>query len=95
MLRLDRPGFRAAARAETGVEPRSDGDLEMPFVAALGDREWARDGVPLTEGLSEVVDDLAELPGVPGLRVVADMVADNDNVERQMDGWRTDKTSRA
>ena len=68
MLRLERPGFRAAARAETGDE-RPDGVRVKPFVEALGDRVLDRDGDddPLTVVVwfSEM-DDL----GVPDLRGV-------------------------
>lgn len=67
MLRLDRVGLRAAARAETGWRP--EGVRVRPFVAAaLGDRVWLREGEPLAEELS-AVEDL----GVPGLRGDADM----------------------
>lgn len=74
MLKFDRPGFRAAARAETGVEPLEEGERLRPLVAALGERACPR-GVadPLVEGGS-AVDDLLELPGAPGLRGVADIV---------------------
>lgn len=74
MLRLERPGFLAAARAETGVEPRREGERLRPLVAVLGERACPRVVEPLVEGGS-AVDDLLELPGVPGLRgVVADIV---------------------
>lgn len=73
MLRFDRPGFRAAARAETGVEPRREGERLRPLVEALGERACPRVVDPLVEGGS-AVDDLLELPGVPGLRGVADIV---------------------
>lgn len=72
MLRLERPGFLAAARADTGVEPLKDGDRLRPL-AALGERACPRVVDPLLEGGS-ASDDLLELPGVPGLRGVADMV---------------------
>lgn len=65
---MERPGFRAAARAETGDE-RPDGVRVKPFVEALGDRVLDRDGDddPLTVVVwfSEM-DDL----GVPDLRGV-------------------------
>lgn len=38
ILRLDeRLGFLAAARADTGVEPRRDGDRDRPFDVVVGD----------------------------------------------------------
>lgn len=68
MLRLERVGLLAAARAETGWRP--EGVRVKPFVAAaLGDRVWLREGEPLAEELSAAVEDL----GVPGLRGDADM----------------------
>lgn len=73
MLRLDRAGFLAAARAETGVEPLKEGERLRPLVAALGERACPRVVDPSAEGGS-AVDDLLELPGVPGLRGDADMV---------------------
>lgn len=76
MLRLERPGFRAAARAETGVEARRDGERVTPFVEALGDLVCVRDAVPLAVWLS-AVEFLLELPGILGLRGVADMITDN------------------
>lgn len=73
MLRFERPGFLAAARAETGVEPLKEGVRLRPFVAALGERACPRVVEPLVEGGS-AIDDLLELPGVPGLRGVADIL---------------------
>lgn len=73
MLRLERPGFLAAARAETGVEPLREGERLRPFVAALGERACPRVVDPFAEGGS-AVDDLPELTGAPGLRGVADIV---------------------
>lgn len=73
MLRLDRVGLRAAARAETGVEPLWEGERLRPLVAALGERACPRVVDPLAEGGS-AGDDLLELPEVPGLRGVADIV---------------------
>ena len=73
MLRLERVGRLAAARAETGVEPLREGERLRPFVAALGERACPRVVDPLVEGGS-AVDDLLGLPGVPGLRGVADIV---------------------
>ena len=64
MLRLERPGLRAAARAETGVEPREEGERFRPFVPALGEREWVL-GDPF--GGSE------DWEGVPGFRGGADI----------------------
>lgn len=75
MLRLERPGFLAAARAETGVEPLREGERLRPFVAALGERACPRVVDPLVEGGS-AVDDLLELTGVPGFRGVADILQD-------------------
>ena len=72
MLRLDRPGFLAAARAETG-ELLSEGVRLMPLEAALGERACPRVVDPFAEGGS-AGDDLLELPAVPGLRGVADIV---------------------
>lgn len=44
-----------------------------PLGVALGERAWPRVVDPLVEGGS-AADDLLELPGVPGLRGVADIV---------------------
>ena len=63
MLRFER-GFLAAARAETGVEPRAEGERSRPFVVA--DRVGWGLGDPLTVVSLEL--------GVPGFRGVADMV---------------------
>ena len=71
MLRLERPGFLAAARAETGVEPLKEGE-RLRLLVALGERACPRVD-PLLE-CGSAVDDLLELPGVPGFRGVADMV---------------------
>ena len=75
MLRLEREpvGLLAAARAETGVDPRREGDLFKPLEAVLGERACPRVVEPLAEGGS-AVDDLLEFPAVPGLRGVADIV---------------------
>lgn len=48
MLRFDRPGFLAAARAETG-DPRVEGVRFKPLEAVLGDLEWLRGVDPFTE----------------------------------------------
>lgn len=73
MLRFERTGLLAAARAETGVEPLKEGERLRPFEAALGERTCPRVVEPLVEGGS-AIDDLLELPGVPGLRGVADIL---------------------
>jgi hypothetical protein len=65
MLRLDLPGFLAAARAETG-ELLKEGERLRPLVAALGERACPRVVDPLA-GFGSAGDDLLELPGVPGL----------------------------
>ena len=70
MLRLERPGFLAAARADTGVEPLKEG--ERLRLVALGERACPR-ADPLLE-CGSAVDDLLELPGVPGFRGGADMM---------------------
>lgn len=80
MLRLERPGFLAAARAETGVEPLKDGERLSPLVAALGERACPRVVDPLVE-CGSAGDDLLELPGVPGLRGDADMVQGPESVD--------------
>lgn len=79
---MDRPGFLAAARADTGAEPRRDGDRDMPFVVVLGDRVWLRDGVPFTVGFS-AGEVLVEPPGVPGFRGVVDIVTGNDDAHNE------------
>lgn len=53
--------------------PLKEGERLRPFVAALGERACPRVVDPSAEGGS-AVDDLLELPGVPGLRGVADIV---------------------
>lgn len=73
MLRLERPGFLAAARAETGVEPLNEGERLRLLVAVLGERACPRVVGPSFE-CGSAGDDLLELPGIPGLRGVADMV---------------------
>lgn len=62
MLRFDRPGLRAAARADTGVDPRVEGVRPRPLeavevVEAEGGRVSGRAGDPLR--------DESDLDGVP------------------------------
>lgn len=46
--------------------------------AVLEAREWERAGVPLGGLESAAVEELRELPGVPGLRGVADMITNKE-----------------
>lgn len=80
VLRLDRPGFRAAARADTGVEPRRDGVRDNPFGVVVGDRVWPREGVPFVDW--SVAEVLFALAGDPGLRGVADILTENGEQKR-------------
>lgn len=73
-LRLER-GFLAAARADTGVEERTEGVRDTPLVDELGDFVWPRGDDPFTVWTSWC-SDLVELTGVPapGLRDIPDIV---------------------
>lgn len=71
-------GFLAAARADTGVEPRRDGDRDRPFDVVVGDLVCPRDGVPF---VVESEADLLALAGEPGFRGVADILKPNTGGE--------------